>query len=265
GMGFRELPLFNLALLAKQGWRLMTQPSSLCSKLMKAKYYPTISFLHAPLGRAPSYSWHSIHSSRKVLASGLRWRIGGGNSVNVWHDPWIPENLAFRPSSPAPPGTADMKVKDLIQSDHSGWNSSVIRRIFSPSDVQHILAIPLSRNAYPDRLIWHHTRHGEYTTKTGYQLLKGIAELSQPTPSVTNPNLTLFWHFLWKQQLPTRIITFVWRLGKNILPLKENLARRHICPDYVFEVCGIDTETWFHAFVSCPFSRAVWRLEGIVV
>ncbi|EPS62647.1 hypothetical protein M569_12143 [Genlisea aurea] len=45
--------------------------------------------------------------------------------------------------------------------------------------------------------------------------------------------------------------------------MKENLAKRRICPDPICDVCGEDSETWFHAFVSCPFSQAVWRLRGI--
>ena len=31
GMGFRELSLFNMALLARQGWRLVQYPDSLVS------------------------------------------------------------------------------------------------------------------------------------------------------------------------------------------------------------------------------------------
>lgn len=47
GMGFRELPLFNKAMLGKQGWRLTTRPDTLCSRVIKGKYYPNGDFMCA--------------------------------------------------------------------------------------------------------------------------------------------------------------------------------------------------------------------------
>jgi hypothetical protein len=40
GMGFRELELFNLALLGKHGWRFLNNPDTLCSRVLKGRYYP---------------------------------------------------------------------------------------------------------------------------------------------------------------------------------------------------------------------------------
>lgn len=40
GIGFRDLKAFNLALLAKQAWRIVTRPHSLPSRIFRAKYFP---------------------------------------------------------------------------------------------------------------------------------------------------------------------------------------------------------------------------------
>jgi hypothetical protein len=62
-MGFKDLRAFNEAFLAKQGWRLITNPQSLVAKILKAKYYPIMDFFKAKQGQNMSYSWHSIHKA----------------------------------------------------------------------------------------------------------------------------------------------------------------------------------------------------------
>ena len=82
-LGFRDLKAFNLALLAKQGWRIIQNPNSLLHRVLKAKYFKSTSFLEAQVGNSPSYTWRSLMEAKSVVERGMRWNIGNGRSVDI--------------------------------------------------------------------------------------------------------------------------------------------------------------------------------------
>jgi hypothetical protein len=57
GMGFRDFHSFNLAMLAKQSWRLINEPDSLCARVLRAKYYPDGDILKAGPKAGSSFTW----------------------------------------------------------------------------------------------------------------------------------------------------------------------------------------------------------------
>lgn len=77
---------FNIALLAKQGWRLINYPDSLLSHVLKAKYFSRLDFIDVRSDNLPSYTWKSIWAANGVLQEGLCWRVGSGLKISINDD-----------------------------------------------------------------------------------------------------------------------------------------------------------------------------------
>lgn len=56
GIHFWDIQTFNLTLLGKQAWKLITCPDALISKLFKARYFPYNDFFDAQFRSSPSYT-----------------------------------------------------------------------------------------------------------------------------------------------------------------------------------------------------------------
>ncbi|XP_060959189.1 uncharacterized protein LOC133030460 [Cannabis sativa] len=137
GMGFRNLRDFNLSLLGKQGWRMLTRPQSLASRLFKARYFPNGNFLNAQLGSNPSFVWRSILESQSLLQHGIRWCVGDGELT---------------------------------------WDDEILSDLFEERDRALIKAIPLNITQTFDHLVWSKENSGTFSVKSAYaplQKLKG--------------------------------------------------------------------------------------------
>ncbi|CAM8885253.1 unnamed protein product [Rhodiola kirilowii] len=81
GIGFRDLKQMNLALLAKQGWGILTKPELLMSKVFKAKYFPNADLFSATRGSRTSYAWQGIYEALGVIKSGADWDAREGKYI----------------------------------------------------------------------------------------------------------------------------------------------------------------------------------------
>jgi hypothetical protein len=117
GLGFRDLSMFNTALLAKQVWRILKNPDSLVAKIMKAKYFPHSSIMEANLGNRPSQAWRSVFAAKELVHNEAIWRVGDGKDIRVWGDKWLPTHSSFLVQSPRINQTGDWKVCSLIDQD----------------------------------------------------------------------------------------------------------------------------------------------------
>ena len=150
GLGFRCMSDFNSALLAKQGWRIISNPDALWVKILKHRYFPNCSFLEASTGSSPSWVWSSLLHGRATLIPGLYWKVGNGSNINIWNDSWIPSlatrNLiSLHHSTPQP-----RLVSDLIDRDSMSWNLTSITSSVSPEALRAIQVTAFGGENDPD-------------------------------------------------------------------------------------------------------------------
>ena len=158
-MGFREYSDFNQAMLAKQGWRMVTNPESLCARVLKARYFRGCTFLEAGCPKRASFTWRSILHGRELLKAGLIWRIGDGSKVSIWKDNWIPRAGAQRPLGRRDTSEIEL-VSELMIPGGGAWDVEKLQEVFFEADARDIAHIPVERTGTMDYLTWNYTKKG---------------------------------------------------------------------------------------------------------
>ena len=115
GMGFKNLKAFNMAMIGKQAWKLVTSPNLLITKLLKAKYYPRSDYFGAAAGHNPSYVWRGLWKVQEMVRRRFQWSIGTGESISVWLQPWLGNQDHLMPISELHAMWSEHKVANLLQ------------------------------------------------------------------------------------------------------------------------------------------------------
>lgn len=138
GLGFRNFRDYNLAMLGKHGWRFLTNPDSLVSRLYKARYFADKDFLNASLEHSPSFIWRSIFEAENIVASGVRRRIGSGEKNNIIEQPWlVNENDPY--ITTVSQSIENSCVASLFCMDMKDWDVEVVMDVFNVRDQESIL------------------------------------------------------------------------------------------------------------------------------
>lgn len=166
GLGLKELRKFNLAMLAKQGWRLLNESNPLVTAVMKARYYPKVNFLNADLGSNPSYVWRSIMEALDAVKAGAQKKIGDGEGTTVWNMPWLPDRSNGFINTPAYNQIRDIKVSSLMVSGERRWDMEVLNDLFEERDVKLIKCIPIPIVNKADSWFWLLDGKGEFSVRS---------------------------------------------------------------------------------------------------
>ncbi|XP_057730440.1 uncharacterized protein LOC130945751 [Arachis stenosperma] len=263
GLGFKDFECQNLALLAKQAWRLVKEEDAIWARIIKAIYFPNCSLWEAERGGNASWIWRSMLEGRDFLRRKGRWSIGNGAGIDIWKDNWVVGIDKLRTAGE----NQYKKVSELIR-EGEGWDLEKIQKIFHPNEIELITRTPISLVNKNDHLVWPYRNDGDYSVKSGYQAAKeekDTMEVATLGKASTSQNSKEIWERIWRLPAPEKVKMFLWKAAHGILPVNASLYQRKITLTPKCSICHEQDETIEHVLLLCPWTRAVWFGSSIQI
>jgi len=198
-MGFRDIHAFNLAMLAKQAWRLIQGTHSLFFRVYKANYFPNCPFMEAELGNNPSFMWRSLLETRNLIRAATVWEVGDGRSIKIDDHRWLPHPPQFKPDA-----DKNLRMCDLFNPDTSQWHGQLLSHTFLPTTMATITHINLGTTTSRDKIIWKENKKGIFWVKSAYRVALRMRQAEQVEHSSARQDKKL-WNRIWQLQVPPRL------------------------------------------------------------
>lgn len=97
GPGFRRMYDHNHALISKHAWTVTQKNIKPHAMLLKFRYLHITPIMHCKAPNNSSFFCKGLCKTIEIICKGSCWNIGSGNLVNIWIDPWVPQNPNHKP------------------------------------------------------------------------------------------------------------------------------------------------------------------------
>ncbi|GAU47144.1 hypothetical protein TSUD_379210 [Trifolium subterraneum] len=239
GLGVKDLKLFNLALLSKWKWRCIVDNDVLWYDLSRFRYEESFGNL---------LSWE-VHKSRSK--DSIWWRdilkvggmagdlwfpknvcsmLGDGNLIGFWKEKWLGDVpfCELFPNLFAKELDQNIVVaKRLVGSRGNRlwyWQWDNVLTSEDEDDLSYIQHLLLDVDVVRDRTDawkWMPNSLGMFTVKSVYTILQNGRSAKE-----INPSILVSIQRLWKNDVPSKVGVFGWRLLLDKLPTRAALIAR---------------------------------------
>uniref|UniRef100_A0A803PDB4 RNase H type-1 domain-containing protein n=1 Tax=Cannabis sativa TaxID=3483 RepID=A0A803PDB4_CANSA len=239
-----------------EGWKVITEPESLLSRVLKALYFPNETFFEAKLGHFGSSVWKGLLWGRDLLTKGYRWCVGDGRKIRINEDPWLPRQIPFqlRTKVPIP---QDVTLNSLLTTN-GDWKINEVSSWFHNDDIPWVLGIIPSTHQ-PDWITWGLNNNGHYSVASGYKLRFLNPEWAACS---NNSKLKAWWKFIWGSRLTPKMKNFIWKVFNHWIPTKMQLRKRGMSLLANCDRCLQQEEDIPHALWGCPKVQKIWKQLG---
>ncbi|PNX67203.1 ribonuclease H, partial [Trifolium pratense] len=174
-------------------------------------------------------------------------------------DPWLREKDGAWIQSPQVQGMYSINVNNLMVPNTKQWDKEKIETLFTDDVVKRILDIPLINTVEEDKLIWVDSVHGNYSVRSGYNLMMNFLEKMKNTTQQEN------WNNIWKIHAPPKAKHLLWRICKECLPTRVRLHERRVPCTLLCPLCDHCNEDDWHMLFTCNVSVQARQAAGLEI
>jgi len=245
GIGLKRLAIWNQVSMLNHVWNLFACASSLWVTWIQHNWLKWRSFWEVPIPQHCPWSWRKILNLRSLAKQFLKFKIGDGSNIFLWHDYWHPtgrliDTFGYRIVYDAGPSIGPM-LSSIIKNRDWFWP---LARSEAIVDIQSwLLEIDLGE---VDQPVWD-TKSGVFSSAETWERLR-----------VKKPEV--FWHgIVWFSAAIPRHAFILWLAFHDALSTKEKLCGWGYSGDSLCLFCHASQESRDHLFFECSFSKRIWR------
>ncbi|XP_074278317.1 uncharacterized protein LOC141601910 [Silene latifolia] len=275
GLGIRNVGCVNQSLLAKIGWKIISNTDCLLSRVLGSKYRITKGNVMNPsFVMNGSFSWggRGIKWGLELLKDNLAWQIGFPSSLDIWRDKWIHgASLAHMLSlNPSELLLKPCLLVSLLQTQSGDWDHEKVLLLCGPDVLPFVLSTPIPLADEADQVYWTLTSSGNYSTKSGYALafskLWNANATAKDKSRMVASSIVFCRKRLWSLPIPNKWRIFLWKILANSLPCGEEARKRNFQWYCYCQTCSATSEileSLDHLFRDCPLASRIWAASTL--
>lgn len=255
GIGVRFARQSNAAFLTKLGWRVLTEPDALWSRVLRYKYCKgrcDVDMFEPKTGM--SNVWNGITKNARFLCEGMRVAVGNGAKTLFWDHKWV-SHVPLRDliTDPIPMELTGATVEEMWEVGH-GWKWDILSPYLQQDTLKLIQAHELTCDPeLGDLLYWNDSPKGKFTIKSVMRIIR----------NESNELNDHIWDLIWKAPVQHRTRAFMWLACHDRLMSNDNRHKRHLTDSPQCYICGEEIENTLHILRDCAAARRIWRkIEG---
>ena len=253
-IGIKSTRQANSAFLTKLGWRMLKEPNTLWTRVLRAKYCNGRCDIYMFEPKAGSSNvWTGITENARVLCEGTQVAVGNGLTTRFWEHKWATTApLISLVVQPLPAEFHEVTVAEMWE-EGIGWKWDIFSPYLDSNTLKLIQAHEVHNDPnLGDLYYWGNNSKGQFTIKSAISIIR----------KDTNEFEDTLWNLVWRTPVQQRVRAFLWLVCHDRLLGNDKRYKRKMSDDSKCYICNAPVESVLHILRDCPAARSIWKKVG---